>query len=273
MSTQSNQEYLGWQYRNSNNLNARVSLQTRFSTEEHPWFHWVFDQFDLPQNARVLELGCGTGLLWGENLSRIPAGWSVTLSDYSQGMVREAELSLLDADLDFTFARVDAMSIPYEKASFDAVIANHMLYHVPDLAGALAEIRRVLRPGGRLYATTVGVGHMAELSEVPRKLGIRTPAGSVLTATQFNLEDSARDLARWFAQVEVERRDGALHVTEAVALVEYVMSSAQLSDEEAIRLHGFFDEEIQLKGAFRITTASGIFKAVKGSCQSVAVAS
>ena len=64
--------------------------------------------------------------------------------------MQEAEQSLLHTDLKFTFGKIDAQSIPYEKDSFDAVIANHMLYHVPDLARTLSEIRRVLRPEGCL---------------------------------------------------------------------------------------------------------------------------
>ena len=263
MAALTNQEYLRWQYKDSNYLSARVSLHTRFSTEKYPWFHWVFDHFYLPANARVLELGCGTGLLWRENLARIPSGWNITLSDASQGMVREAEERLLHTGVSFTFAKIDAQSIPYDNDSFDAVIANHMLYHVSDLAGTLSEIRRTLKPGGKLYATTVGLNHMAELSEVPGKLGIRTPVESVQTATQFNLDNSAGDLARWFAQIEVERRNSTLIVTETAPLVEYVMSGTRLSDEETLRLHTYFDREIQLKGAFRITTESGIFKMVK----------
>jgi ubiquinone/menaquinone biosynthesis C-methylase UbiE len=59
----------------------------------------------------------------------------------------------------------DAAWIPLADGSMDAVIANHMLYHVSDRRRALAEIHRLLRPGGRLYATTNGLGHMAELRE------------------------------------------------------------------------------------------------------------
>ena len=265
MNALTNQEYLQSQYRDSRNLSARANLHARFSSGEYSWFRWVFDHFDVPANAHVLELGCGTGLLWRENLARIPCGWSITLSDASPGMVQEAEESLLHTGLNFTFARVDAQSIPYDNDSFEAVIANHMLYHVPDLAGALSEIRRVVRPGGRLFATTVGLIHMAELREVPRKLGIRTPVESVQTATQFNLDSGASDLALWFTEVEVERRKSVLVVTEATPLVEYVMSGTHLSDEEISRLHAYFDREIQLNGAFRITTEAGIFKMVKES--------
>ena len=99
MDTLSDQEYLQRQYRDSSNLSARAGLHTRFSTEEYPWFHWVFDHFDIPENGNVLELGCGTGLLWRQNLGRIPHGWRITLSDASQGMVHEAEQGLLHTDL------------------------------------------------------------------------------------------------------------------------------------------------------------------------------
>ncbi len=54
------------------------------------------------------------------------------------------------------FKEIDAQSIPFEDETFDAVIANHMLYHVPDRPKAIAEIKRVLKPGGRLIATTIG---------------------------------------------------------------------------------------------------------------------
>lgn len=265
MDTLQNQEYLRRQYEDSRNLGARIDLHTRFSTEEHPWFHWVFDRFEIPENARILELGCGTGLLWSENLPRIPHGWRITLSDASPGMVREAEEGLRHTALGFTFAEVNAVSIPYDNDTFDSVIANHMLYHVPDLDRALSEIRRVLKPGGRPYATTVGLNHMTELRRVPRDLGIRTPDGSVQTFTQFNLDNSASDLGHWFAEVELERRNGTLMVTEATPLVDYVLSGTRLSDEEALRLRASFDSEIQLKGAFRIGTETGIFKAIRES--------
>ncbi len=263
MDTLPNQDYLRSQYRDSSNLSARVNLHTRFGTEEYPWFHWVFDHFDIPKDGRILELGCGTGLLWRENLNRIPHGWSLTLSDASRGMVQETEQSLLHSDLSFTFKVVDAQSIPYEKHTFDVVIANHMLYHVSDLAKALSEIRRVLKPAGCLYATTVGLNHMAELKKVPRKLGIGTSDNSDQTVAQFNLDNGAKELVQWFAEVEVESKCGALVVTEAAPLVEYLKSYICLSDEEAIDLHAYFDRRIQLKGAFRITTESGIFMVAK----------
>jgi ubiquinone/menaquinone biosynthesis C-methylase UbiE len=82
------------QYRDASNLNARIALHERFSTNAYGWQRWVFDQLELPPDARVLELGCGTGKLWVENRDRTPEGWDVTLTDASPGMLREARRNL-----------------------------------------------------------------------------------------------------------------------------------------------------------------------------------
>jgi len=78
-------------------------------------------------------------------------------------MLEEAQESLHDSLCPFTFAVVDAQAIPYPDAHFDAIIANHMLYHVPDRPKALAEIRRALKPGGHFYASTLGANHLREM--------------------------------------------------------------------------------------------------------------
>jgi tRNA1(Val) A37 N6-methylase TrmN6 len=64
--------YVSDQYKNADNLNARIRLHQLFSTNQYGWQHWLFDQFKLPPRGRILELGCGTGLLWLENLERRP---------------------------------------------------------------------------------------------------------------------------------------------------------------------------------------------------------
>ena len=76
------------QYSNSANLDARIRLHAGFSTNHYGWLPWVFDQLlDLPTTANILEIGCGTGQLWAENRTRIPVGWTLTLSDQSAGML------------------------------------------------------------------------------------------------------------------------------------------------------------------------------------------
>ena len=118
---------------------------------------------NLSADARILEIGYGPADLWVQNLDRLPAGWTITLTDFSVGMIEAAQRNLAGAGRPFTFRPMNAQSIPFDTATFDAVIANHMLYHVPDLTKAVAEIHSVLKPGGTLYAATNGKGHLREL--------------------------------------------------------------------------------------------------------------
>lgn len=144
------------EYRDGSKLGTRVNLHDLFSTNRRGWYPWVFDQFDLPSESHILELGCGPGRLWQTNLDRIPDGWQITLSDFSPGMLAEARQNLSDAGHSFDFVVVEAQTISFEDNTFDAVVANHMLYHVPDRSQVYTDISRVLRPNGQLYATTTG---------------------------------------------------------------------------------------------------------------------
>ena len=167
MSKFTDQHYLKTeQYRDATNLDARVELHRRFSTNSYGWFPWIFDTLEtLPGSARVLELGCGPAHMWKECVDRIPDDWSITLSDLSDGMLDAAWRNLVVTGHAFKYEQIDAQSIPYPDETFDIVIANHMLYHVPDLPKALAEIHHVLKIGGHFLATTVGDGHLAEINK------------------------------------------------------------------------------------------------------------
>ena len=171
------------------------------------WHRWVFDYLELPDGAQVLELGAGPAKLWRENLDRLPQSWQVTLTDLSAGMIAEAQTYLKDIP-NFTFAVADAQTLPFDDATFDAVVANHMLYHVPDLPRALSEVRRVLKPGGRLFAATNGKNHLHELDDLSQDL---TADGAVHLGlqnnhvTNFTLETGVGYLEPYFSSVTLHR--------------------------------------------------------------------
>src|SRR5215212_9727134 len=208
------QTYLREQYKNAANLNDRIQLHQRFSTNPYDFHMWVFDQLKLAANSHVLELGCGPGSLWRPNLARIPAGWQITLTDFSPGMLAEARANLAGAH-PFTFEQADAQALPFADTSFDAVIANHMLYHVPDRAKAFAEVRRVLRPAGHFYAATNGENHLRELHDLVRQfdptIGMWRQPGD----RTFTIEQAQSELSDHFAHVQLHRYESALVVTEA----------------------------------------------------------
>ncbi|MEX1254644.1 MAG: class I SAM-dependent methyltransferase [Dehalococcoidia bacterium] len=137
---------------------------------------------------RVLEVGCGTG-------------------DFSARLQREVAIDLVALDLSAKMValtsarglnalRADIEALPFGDERFDCVLANRVLYHVPDLDQGLAEIARVLRPGGTLVAVTYSADHLRELSDLIRASPI---------ATTFSTENGATGLSRHFHPVE--RRD------------------------------------------------------------------
>lgn len=265
----SDPDFVARQYRDASNLGARIALHRRFSTDEQPLPRWIFGQLDLPPDGRILELGCGPGLLWTENLERVPDGWTITLTDASAGMVREAE-DRLGSDRRYRFIVADAQEVPFEDGAFDAVIANHMLYHVPDRPRALSEVARVLRPGGHLYAATNGEGHMRELGPMRHVLDpTHPPDAATKEPPGFSLENGAAQLSPWFPHVALRRHEGALLVTEWEPLLNYLLSgvtadAAASSGEfrrRASDLTARLRREIHLHGAIRITRDPGLFVA------------
>lgn len=256
--------YVSEQYRDNRNLDARIALHQRFSTAPRNFPAWVFDHFDWRDNARVLELGCGTGALWAhpENRERIPGSWQLTLSDFSLGMLQSARSSGVPARS--RSVQLDAQTIPFRAESFDAVVANHMLYHMPDLPRALGEIKRVLGVGGKLYAATNGASHMQEYFQFIAKFtGVATPREPL----QFTLENGGEQLARYFSRVErIDFEDG-LVVTEVEPLVQYALSGwvgkKWIEPGREAELRSAISERIEREGAFRITKSVGLFVASK----------
>jgi ubiquinone/menaquinone biosynthesis C-methylase UbiE len=264
MSDSTDRQYLlHSQYRNGANLNARIQLHARFSTNKYGWYNWLFDQFDLPATASILEVGCGTGQFWAHNAHRVPPGWSLTLTDLSPGMIAAAGQNLSALADQVTLAVVDAQELPYAEASFDAVVANHMLYHVPDRRKTLGEIRRVLKPGGCLYASTVGAGHMAELDTLLWRFDPNVQMLDEPRPKAFLLENGRDDLEPWFERVQLRIYEDELLVTEVEPLLAYLLSTLPQEVQEARRddLAAFVAGELARQGAVHLTKSQGLFLA------------
>lgn len=266
MSKFTNQQYLKTdQYRDSCNLDARVVIHQRFSTNSYGWFNWVFDALaKLPENAKFLELGCGPAYLWKECASRVPPSWNVTLSDLSPGMVDTAWRNLVVTGRAFQFKEIDAQSIPFEDETFDAVIANHMLYHVPDRPKAISEIKRVLKLNGHLFATTIGKHHLKEMANWIRQVSPDSDFESF--GSPFTLENGLEQLKQFFSQVALSRYSDNLHVTEVKPIIAYIRSSmhaTEVSEAEIAKLQVDLEKELKEKGKIFISKDSGLFEAIR----------
>jgi ubiquinone/menaquinone biosynthesis C-methylase UbiE len=255
------------QYQTDKNLNARIALHRDFSTNTYPWFRWVFDHYNFPTDAHILELGCGPVDLWRENADRIPAGWNITLTDFSEGMIASARRNLAEVDHMFTFQVVNAHELPFDANGFDVVLANHMLYHVPDISHTLVEIHRVLKPGGRLCAATNGEQHMAELWQLLTPYIPNCYEGALEVAGAFLKENGAAKLmAAGFEDVVWEDYPNDLAITEVEPLIAYIQSSDTLmahawTEAEMATLHAEVASRIETEGIFTIQKSVGMFVA------------
>ncbi len=247
------------QYATDANLRARIALHDRYSRTTVFYPHWIFDGYTFGDDAEVLEVGCGDGNIWRENLERIPPGWRLTLTDFSPGMVGAAR-SVLGGRSEYAVA--DVQALPFPDASFDAVIANHMLFHVENRPRALGEIVRVLRPGGAFRATTIGLDHMREIREL-----VLPPPDSqwAKTRERFTIEQVADELAPFLVDVVVELVPGSqeLQVTELEPLLDFVRSRGDVGEQDLEPLRRAFEAEFAERGFFHVSRASARVRAAK----------
>ncbi|MCH3963150.1 MAG: MerR family transcriptional regulator [Clostridium sp.] len=255
------------QYENASNLRARIRIHELFSTNKEGWMHWFFDQLNIGENSSILELGCGDGELWQKNLDRIPEGWEIVLTDFSKGMIKDAKTNLEKNLGKFIFGVVDAQKIPFDDASFDIVIANNMLYHISNIDSAFSEIRRVLKPHGTIYASTVGKNHMKEMRDIINLFNSRKLTFNSWTLTEnFQLENGLKKMEKWFKNINLKKYPDSLKITDESALMDYIFSipgnkKSTFSRNELKSLTDFLHSEIIKNGWIYVTKDTGFFSA------------
>jgi SAM-dependent methyltransferase len=164
---------------------------------------------------RVLEVGGGPGELAEWMIQEL--GADVAFVDQSERMVELARARGIAARVG------DAQALPFADASFDTVVAAWMLYHVPDVNEALAELARVLEPGGKLVAVTNSVDHLAELRAL---IGY-----SQELLERFSRENGEEFLGRQFSHIERIDLEARVTVHERERLVAYQQSLSLPSHE------------------------------------------
>ena len=216
------------QYKTAENLNTRISIHAKYSTNKQPFADWIVSHYDIAPGAKVLELGCGTGSMWKDNLHLLTGGAELILTDFSEGMLETAKGNVQGETV--AFRQVDIQNIPWPNGSFDVVIANMMLYHVPDLHKGLSEVRRVLKDGGKFYCATYGIHGITEY--VTDLLKDRNVTGAI--STSFTLQNGAESLGRHFAHVERLDREDGLAITDVGDFADYIYSLSCLSNISSV---------------------------------------
>ena len=206
------------QYTSSDNLQTRISIHDKYSTNKQGFGRWIAEHYRFPERASVLELGCGTGSMWLGQEALAASCSRLLLSDLSEGMLQTARETLRGYDA-IEYRVIDIQDIPFPDRSFDAVIANMMLYHVPDLHRGLSEVRRVLKPGGTFYCATYGEHGIMEYI-----CGLFGMNGAGQANRLFTLQNGAAQLREHFSDVRRDDYPDSLAVTDVRDLVDYICS-------------------------------------------------
>ena len=249
------------QYQNATNIAARIKLHSLYSINKEGWFPWIYSQCHLQSGMNVLELGCGDGALWKQNISLLPQNIHLTLSDISDGMLRDARRALGARDSRFSFAAFDCEKIPASSESYDLVIANHVLFYCDNLENVCKEVRRVLKPGGRFLCSTYGNSHMKEISQLVSRFDARIVLSANKLYEKFGRKNGAQVLEPWFSRVEWISYEDGLLVSDPEPLISYILSCHGNQNQYLLDHYKEFRSFVKKKTekGLHITKDAGIF--------------
>ena len=209
------------QYATSKGLNVRLLFHDMYSTNKLGYGNWLISKYEISKGMRVLELGCGTGSLWIGHDELINCCGELVLTDLSKGMIETAKKNLGDRN-NLEYRIEDIQKLTFGDKSFDIVIANSMLYHVPNIKKALEEVRRVLKDGGVFHCSTYGENNFTDklaewLSSEGEELNLNH---------NFTMQNGEKILKKVFNEVKPVLFEDSLHITNLDHLIEYFTSLA-----------------------------------------------
>ncbi len=251
------------QYMNSSNISARIMLHNEYSHNTQGWFEWVYEQCEIKKGEKILELGCGSGALWSRNICRLPQV-KIMLTDISSGMIKDVSKNL-GVDKHFKYQVMDAHYINADDETYDVVIANHLLFYLEDLDKVLKEIKRVIKPGGRLICSTYGKEHMREINELVTDFDNRIVLSADNLYNIFGKENGEKILRKKFTQIEWRQYEDYLTVDSADALVSYILSCHGNQNMYIVDRYKDFRTFVKKRTdkGFHITKDAGLFIAKK----------
>ncbi|HET9061209.1 MAG TPA: methyltransferase domain-containing protein [Acidimicrobiales bacterium] len=253
-------------YADDRHIRTRLAFWAH-STKAYPE-GWRMSYVDWDGTGTIVDVGCGNAreLKYLVASGKCRNGIGV---DLSAGMLASAQGPLATDGL--SFVQGDAEHLPVRAGAADAVLAMHMLYHVPNPEQAIAELRRVVRAGGTVLVSTVGARDLAGLRELfdsvaSEHLGRRVEA---LPPLGFTLDNGGVLLGRHFNDVTLHTDENELILSDAQVAVDYMDSmrdpvvahlGPDLDFEVALSaLRQRIDERIRKCGSFVTHGYSGMF--------------
>ncbi|QNQ83127.1 methyltransferase domain-containing protein [Lactobacillus sp. PV037] len=251
---------LSTQYQNATNIAARIRLHRDYSTNQAGWFPWLFQHLDLKPGMKVLEIGAGNGALWSQNITQIPQGLTIILSDISEGILADAKREIGEQS-QFQYGVFNAEKIPFADNTFDIVIANHMLFYCNNIDQALKEVQRILKPGGLIYCSTYSHQHMHEITDLVQSFDSNIVLSSTNLYDRFGLKNGGEILEKYFNNVKLYKYEDSIELSSAAPIISYILSCH--GNQNSILLDNYQEfkqfVENKVKDGFHITKDVGFF--------------
>lgn len=216
-------------YETDANLKVRQDTHDKYTVPKTDFARWALETIDWKGTETILDIGTGMGTYYARLLAMVP-DVSYYAIDISHKMLKSHPST--------SVAMSDVMQLPYPDDKFDVIMANHMLYHVSDVDAALKEIKRVLKPDGKILAATNSIHTMPELQVLMRRAivlltrygatQVRPPA---FPSDSFALENGTRILAHHFFAVVRHDLPSQLVFTDIEPAITYLESMRDLRQE------------------------------------------
>ncbi len=259
-------------YATAEPLSVRIETHRRYSIPPIDLPTWVLDRHTWRGDETVLDIGTGTGQYLAPLRERIPRG-RIIAGDLAWGMLRDLRAQGVPGGA--ILLNADAEALPLSDASCDVILASYVMFFVPDIPRALAEMRRVLRPGGVLLAVTMAEAYMDELRlalyAAAEKLGMTCPSNWLNIHRRFNLTNGLSFLKPHF-HVEQYQHESALVFPNVEPVLAYVNSTRDTLERDLAHqtwnefiaiLREVVSAEIASHGEFRVSKAAGVLIAIK----------
>jgi SAM-dependent methyltransferase len=252
-------------------LAVRIRIHESYTQPKSDFHAWVLDHIPWRGDEKVLDIGCGSGAYIEPVCQRLPQGGRLLAGDLSWGMLRSVAAKSLPVRV--SLLNADATQTPLPDGCCDVVLANHVLGHITQIEAAVAEIRRVLRPGGCLVAATNARDSMhvfiTEVAEACWALDHPTEFTPSPIRLRFTLENGWAVLRPSFPTVRQETFKSELVFFEAAPPVAYINSlrhiyAPQLPEglawETLIKqVERQIRSQITAQGEYRVAKTTGVF--------------